>query len=103
MNKKILSLLLTLALIFTSLTFSMPVTKANADTAANTDKVYYGDVDGDGRVSVVDVTLIQKYCAGITSLTLDQKRRADVDFNGKITENDATLVQKYSINIITKF
>ncbi|MGN0517377.1 MAG: RICIN domain-containing protein [Acutalibacteraceae bacterium] len=103
MNKKILSLLLTFILVFTSLTFSIPITKSNADTVANADEVLYGDVDGDGRVSIIDATLIQKYCAGTISLTLDQKKRADVDFNGKITENDATLIQKYLADIITEF
>ena len=97
MNKKILSLLLTFVLAFTSITFSVPVTKANADT------VYYGDVDGDGRVTIVDATLIQKYCYGIITLTLDQKKRGDVDFNGQITENDATLIQKYSLKFFAEF
>ena len=80
MNKKILSLLLTFILVFTSLIFSIPITKSNADD------VYYGDVDKDGQVTILDATLIQRYCAGIASLTLDQKRRADVDFNGQNME-----------------
>lgn len=97
MKKKLLSLLLTVVLVFTSLTFSMPVTKANADT------VYYGDVDCDGQVTILDANLIQRHCDDKASLTLDQKKRADVDFNGKITENDAALIKKYLVGSIAKF
>ncbi len=59
--------------------------------------VLYGDVNGDGRVSIADATEIQKYCVGLTSLSDEQILRADMNKDGFINIADATLIQKYIV------
>ena len=53
-----------------------------------------GDVNGDGRITVKDVTLIRYCILGKTELTDRQIARADMDGDGEITTNDANLLRK---------
>ena len=53
-----------------------------------------GNVDLAEDRNVKDVTLLQKYLAGICTLTPLQELVADTDGDGKITIKDATLIQK---------
>lgn len=57
--------------------------------------VLYGDVNLDGRVTVQDVTLIQKYASRTTTLTGQALKNADVNADGSVTTYDATLIQRY--------
>lgn len=54
-----------------------------------------GDVNSDGKISIDDVTDIQKYVANMLSFTEEQKLLADVDKDGKISIDDVTLIQKH--------
>ena len=65
------------------------------------DLTLVGDVNGDGTVSILDATAIQKYLAG--SVQLDDSRKAvgDVNGDGTISVTDATLIQKYIAGLIT--
>ncbi len=56
---------------------------------------YYGDVDKDECVSVVDATLIQKYLAKAHSFDLMKQQMADVDADGKISAMDSTYIQQF--------
>lgn len=62
-----------------------------------------GDLNKDGEVNVLDVTLLQKYLAGTENLTGAQKMLANAEEyeNPKITE--ATLIQKYAAEQISEF
>ena len=62
-----------------------------------------GDVNGDGQVTVVDATLIQKYIAGLVTLSDTQKAAADVNNDGSVSIVDATQIQKYIAGLIDKF
>ena len=62
-----------------------------------------GDVNGDGQVTVVDATLIQKYIAGLVTLSDTQKAAADVNNDGSVSVIDATLIQKYIAGLISNF
>ena len=63
-----------------------------------------GDVNGDGNISVLDATLIQKYIAGlVTSFSDTQKAAADVNNDGSVSIVDATLIQKYIAGLISSF
>lgn len=53
-----------------------------------------GDVNGDGKISIQDATLIQKYLAGLTTLEQIQENAADVAGTPEIRINDATAIQK---------
>lgn len=57
--------------------------------------VMLGDVDGDGKVSIDDVTDIQKYIANTMNFTEKQIALADVDKNGTVSIDDVTLIQKH--------
>lgn len=60
-----------------------------------------GDVDGDGKVSIDDVTDIQKHLANMVDFTDEQEAIADVDNDGKVTIDDVTLIQKYLAGMIS--
>ena len=55
----------------------------------------FGDVNGDGKINIDDVTDIQKYIANMIDFTEEQVTLADVDKNGKVSIDDATLIQKH--------
>lgn len=59
-----------------------------------------GDANGDGVISIVDATLIQKYLANLENFDDEQLSVADANGDGKITIVDATQVQKYIAGII---
>ncbi|MEE1218575.1 MAG: leucine-rich repeat protein [Ruminococcus sp.] len=53
-----------------------------------------GDIDLDGDVTILDVTLMQRYCADDVVLNDTQLSVADVDKNDSIDINDATAIQR---------
>lgn len=54
----------------------------------------YGDVNGDGKVTTVDVLNIRKFIAGGWEVTINEKA-ADVNCDGKITTIDVLNIRKY--------
>lgn len=62
-----------------------------------------GDVDLDGKVTINDATVIQRYLAEMVNLNNEQIKLGDVDNNGKIDINDATMIQRYLAELIAKF
>ena len=58
-----------------------------------------GDVNMDGRIDILDATLIQKYVAGIVELSAEQKHLADYNNDGDITVVDATEIQKFIVHL----
>ncbi|MBQ2971185.1 MAG: dockerin type I repeat-containing protein [Ruminococcus sp.] len=67
------------------------------------DDIMLGDVDGDGKVSVVDATLVQRHVAKLTTLELTQLLAADTYKDGEITVVDATTIQRFVAKLITEF
>ena len=59
-----------------------------------------GDVDGDGTVTVMDATLVQKYIVNAAALTADQIVLADINGDGMVTVLDATCIQKLAIGAL---
>ncbi len=57
---------------------------------------YYGDVDGDGVITISDATLIQK--AGLGFDVAVDATIADVNGDGRVSIVDVTLIQKYLVN-----
>ena len=55
----------------------------------------YGDVDGDGVVTVDDATLIQRRGVELEKFTELQDKLADVNGDGRVSILDVTCVQKY--------
>lgn len=56
-----------------------------------------GDVNGDGKVTSLDSTLIKRYVVGGYEIATFIKANADVNGDGKITSVDATLVKRYVV------
>ncbi|MBQ3073659.1 MAG: SH3 domain-containing protein [Ruminococcus sp.] len=56
-----------------------------------------GDVNGDGKVNILDVTLMQKYLASLID-TIDE-RIADVNGDGKLNVGDVTYLQKVLVSL----
>lgn len=59
-----------------------------------------GDADGDGEVSIIDATVIQRYEASITTGAF-YKPLADVDGDSDVTVIDATLIQREEAGLYT--
>ena len=59
-----------------------------------------GDADGDGKVTVMDATTIQKYKAYLIGADKVHMEAADVDKDGYVSVIDATKIQKYLASLI---
>ena len=76
--------------------------KLSATTSFAND-VRLGDVDMDGKITAIDVTLVQKHITEHIPFTEQQLTAADVDKNNIISVKDATLIQKYVVHLISNF
>ncbi len=59
-----------------------------------------GDVDGDGKVNVLDATLIQCHVARIYTIEPKRYRYADTYKDGAVTILDATIIQRFLAQLI---
>ena len=62
-----------------------------------------GDVDGDGKITIMDATEIQLHIAKTKTLTDDALSRADTDKDTKVSIMDATAIQRYIAKLISGF
>ncbi|MDO4747783.1 MAG: dockerin type I repeat-containing protein, partial [Eubacteriales bacterium] len=62
-----------------------------------------GDVNGDGEVSVVDATLVQRHVAKTTVLEGTALLAADVTGEGEVSVVDATVIQRFVAKVIEEF
>lgn len=63
----------------------------------------YGDVDGNGKVSVLDVTDIQKHLVNLSELSQDALVLADYNGDGNVDVFDVTDIQKMLVNFDYKY
>lgn len=61
---------------------------------AQWEELSLGDINLDGRVSVEDASLLQKYLSGTVEFTSQQERLADVNMDGRINVFDVTAIQR---------
>lgn len=73
-------------------TTAQPATKPSGNAV-------YGDVNGDGDITVVDATLVQKHVVQLETLSADKQILADVNGDNTISVVDATLIQKYIVQL----
>lgn len=66
------------------------------------ENVLLGDTDGDGSVTILDATTIQRHLAQLPN-DVFVGLCADTDKDGVISILDATLIQRYLANLITEF
>ena len=94
MKKRLLSILLTAALLLTLV----------CGAAINTGAAgVLGDVDGDDDVNIIDVTMIQRHLADIIRLDESAQKRGMVAGDDELSIIDATLIQRRLAGIITRF
>ena len=72
----------------------MTIAAKNNDTTQAKNPIV-GDVDGDGTVTIIDATYIQRYLASIQIPFEMNDKVADTDGDGGITIIDATMIQRY--------
>ena len=89
MSKKILSILLTAAMLFTSLLM----------LSASAAPLMRGDVDADAAISSADARLALRGSVGLETLTADFIMRADVDANGAVESSDARTILRTSVGL----
>lgn len=63
-----------------------------------------GDVDGDNRITKMDLLLIQAHLLGQIVLTEEQQRLADVTFDGYVTLEDMVMIANHlkGIEVLTE-
>ena len=54
-----------------------------------------GDVNNDGKLSIIDMLLIFMYKSGAISLNSDELQRADTDNNGSVEIADALMIHDH--------
>jgi arabinogalactan endo-1,4-beta-galactosidase len=59
-------------------------------------EILLGDADGNGKVNILDTTVIQKHISDGYSVN---KKAADIDGDKLVTIKDATLIQKYRVKM----
>ncbi len=62
-----------------------------------------GDANEDGRVTINDVTMIQRYLSELVTLSAAGRLAADVSKDGNITIDDVTMIQRYLAKYISSF
>ena len=66
----------------------------NGSTTKSYKVVIYGDNNGDGKVSILDLLRVQKDILGSSSLSTYDKKASDTNRDGKIDVVDLLRVQK---------
>ena len=66
-------------------------------------EVCYGDVNGDGKVNVIDANFVRRYAAKLMDFDEKQLSAADVDGNGSVNVLDANIIRRYAAKIIDVF
>ena len=64
---------------------------------------YLGDVDGDGEVTIIDATFIQRHLASLAIPFKMNEATADTDGDGEITIIDATFIQRYLASLAVPY
>lgn len=69
-------------------------TKTFVVGSSSPDETLKGDVNRDGRVTVVDATLVQKYVVSLVEFDSETLKVADINGDGEANVVDSTLIQK---------
>lgn len=65
--------------------------------------LYYGDMDGDGKATVSDLSFINQAANGKITMTSDEKKRADLNGDGYVNQEDIELIKQFIVGLINEF
>lgn len=84
--------------------FSAVFTTANAnpDNVLSGYTVVYGDANLDGKVSLLDLSLLMRYCNGLAKLQAIQLINSDVNCDNKVNTADVSIILRYITGLITE-
>lgn len=83
----------------TTQTETQPATKPVTEPSEDFLTSGVGEINGDGKINILDATMIQKYLVGKIKFTDAQIKSSDVNFSGNVDINDVTALQKYLVKI----
>ena len=72
---------------------------ANGNLIKEYEIVVYGDINGDGKISNVDVVLMQRHILGITTQSGAYLQAADTNKNGSISNVDIVMLQRHILGL----
>ena len=71
----------------------------NGNVVKQYDIVIYGDINGDGKISNIELVMLQKQILGIVQLSGAYEKAADIGRDGRVSNLDIVLLQKHILNI----
>ncbi len=74
-----------------------------ASVTASADTVYFGDVNNDGSVNVLDASAVLRHGMGTDILEGNALAAADVDGSGQVNALDAAMILRYAFGTIKLF
>ena len=77
-----------------------PVTEPSGNPSDEPGSVNYGDVNGDGKVDVTDLSVLAIYLADGAGIADSNMKAADVDGSGKVNLGDLARLRQYLSKII---
>lgn len=81
-------------------TINIPHTFVNGKCSCGASEYPAGDANKDKNLSIMDVTAIQMYLAGLSSFDSTQLKLADANLDGKLDIRDATYVQMKLVGLV---
>jgi len=87
----------------TSITFNATSFSPFSVVSGVFNNVMLGDVNGDERITITDVTMLYFYVRSIIPLSEDALAAADVSGDGRVTITDVTMVYQYVRNKVSSF
>ena len=100
--KNIITIAITVMMLLTVIPVDAYAESEVTDSTQNT--ILYGDADGDGTVTIIDVTCIQWHLADIyPPISEENMKAAVVSGDDELSIIDATLIQRWLADIISRF
>lgn len=91
MKKRIISLIMTFSIL-------LSIVPLNVLTVFAQSNILYGDADGNGKVELLDVNLMERYIEGDEDAKADiHFTEADVNADAAIDETDVQMVKDYLV------
>ncbi|MBK6087390.1 hypothetical protein JKK62_01780 [Ruminococcus sp. M6(2020)] len=102
MMKKMITITITVMMLLSVL--FVGVNAESNETLSTQNTILYGDADGDGEITIIDATRIQRHLVGVNPLISEENRKAAiVSGDDELSVIDVTLIQRRLSEIISRF